>query len=86
MQEELRCLGAANLAAGRRHGLMSPAVKRILKKEAGEGKRFSVTLELVQGHGWKGELRPSGQNSGDDYSISVESLRGSWRGKIAHSR
>ena len=86
LQNELRCLGAANLAVGRRSGLMSGSVRQRLKDGLSEDGRFTVTLELVQGHGWKGELRPFVQSSGDDYKVSVDSLRGSWKGKIARSR
>lgn len=82
LQEELRCLGAANLASGRRSGLMAPSAQIRLKEGLHEGDRFTVTLELVQGHGWKGELKPAAQNPGDDYTVSVASLRGSWKGKI----
>jgi len=86
LQKELRCLGALNLAAGRRPGLMSPSIRQRLKNESSGAQRFAVTLELVQGHGWKGELNPSVQNTGDDYKVSVDSLRGSWKGKIAPRR
>lgn len=86
LQNELRCLGAANLALGRRQGLMSNSVRRRLKTMLDGAERFTVTLELVQGHGWKGELRPSVQSSGDDYKVSVDSLRGSWKGNIARRR
>ena len=86
LQNELRCLGAANLALGRRQGLMSSSVRQRLKDSVSVDERFTVTLELVQGHGWKGELRPSSQSSGDDYKISADSLRGSWKGNIARRR
>lgn len=79
LQRELQHLGAANIALGRRAGLMSPRVRHRLSGSDGESRRFSVTLELVNGHGWKGELRPSGQNNSDEYKVSVDTLRGSWR-------
>lgn len=77
LQAELQQLGAGNIAAGRRRGLMSPQVQPLLE-QAGKGKsRFPVTLELVNGHGWKGELRPNIQNTGDEFRISADTLRGS---------
>jgi malonyl-CoA O-methyltransferase len=82
LQHELQRLGGANVANGRRFGLMSPSVRKALTTAAGTG-RFPVTLELVQGHGWKGELRPAGVPADNDYRVSVESLRGSWNRKIS---
>ncbi|MFK7855790.1 MAG: methyltransferase domain-containing protein [Granulosicoccus sp.] len=86
LQEELRFVGAANLAMGRRQGLMSRAVRCRLQEAVTAGARFSVTLELVQGHGWKGELTPTLQSSDDGYKVSVDSLRGSWKGNFARRR
>lgn len=83
LQNELRCVGAGNIAAGRRMGLMAPDVRRVLKARTPETGRFVVSLELVHGHGWKGELHPSGQNTDSEYKIPVDSLKGSWRSKIA---
>lgn len=83
LQHELRALGAANIAAGRRMGLMSPSVRHSLSAKVEDAARFKVSLELVHGHGWKGELHPSGQNSDSEYKIPVDSLRGSWSSKIA---
>lgn len=83
LQIELRALGAANIAAGRRMGLMSPGVRCSLRAFAANTERFNVSLEVVHGHGWKGELHPSGQNSDSEYKIPVDSLRGSWSSKIA---
>jgi len=82
LQHELRAVGAGNIASGRRNGLMSPDVPRRLSADARAGGRFVVSLELIHGHGWKGELRPSGQNSDSEYKIPVDSLRGSWSSKI----
>lgn len=79
LQAELQQLGAGNIAAGRRPGLMSPQVRTQLLQAGSRGSRFPVTLELVNGHGWKGELRPAVQNSDDEYKVSVDTLRGSWR-------
>ncbi len=86
LQNELRCLGAYNIARGRRLGLMAPAVQQQLHDSTQGADRFAVTLELVQGHGWKGELQPSGKNSGDEYTVPVDSLRGSWGRKIGRAR
>jgi len=80
LQNEMRQVGAANIAVGRRVGLMSPSVRKKLRENAGSG-RFQTTLELVQGHGWKGSLIKSGQKSGDEFSVSLDSLRRSLRGE-----
>jgi len=49
---DLRAAGAVNLADGRRRGLMAASVPdRLARSVSGE---LSVTLELVQGHGWRG--------------------------------
>lgn len=77
LQAELVALGAANLAQGRRTGLMSKEVRQKLRDNIAPGKRFAVSLELVQGHGWKGELKQS-VNSAGEFSVSVDSLKGSW--------
>ncbi len=78
LQNELRELGAVNIANGRRYGLMSPSVRQALDSAAADDERFAVTLELVQGHGWKGELALPGRRTGDEYRVSADSLRGSW--------
>lgn len=80
LQSELQCLGAANVASGRRAGLMAAEVRRRLQAAVSSGERFPVTLELVQGHGWKGELQ-STANSKGEITVSVDSLRGSFRQK-----
>ncbi len=80
LQSELRNLGAANIAHGRRRGLMASGVRNKLRKNAPKG-RMTVTLELVQGHGWKGALKSAGNNSDEPYSVSVDSLRAALRGK-----
>ena len=80
LQEELRCLGAANIATGRRQGLMSNTINKRLGADFPAGQRFPVTLELVQGHGWKGELKSKKTETGD-INVSVDTLRGSWRRK-----
>ncbi len=85
LQLELRSLGAGNLATGRRKGLMAKEVNSRLNSAVPSSSRFPVTLELVQGHGWKGELKSSGDTSGD-FTISVDSLRGSWSQKMGRRR
>jgi len=82
LQEELRCLGGANLARGRRAGLMAPSVSAALRDYAAASAdaRFAVTLELVQGHAWKGDLAPTRRNAEGDVVVSIEALRdGKWR-------
>lgn len=85
LQAELQKLGAANIAAGRRAGLMGRSVGEKLMQAAPSGARFPVTLELVQGHGWKGELRSKRDESGD-IKVSVDSLRGSWSQKTGRRK
>ena len=80
LQDELFHIGSANIAEGRRRGLMAPSVRTFLRSNTDQMTRFPVTLELVQGHGWKGELQSDRfesrrNNSADEYRISVESLR-----------
>lgn len=82
LQHELRCLGASNTASGKRPGLMSPSVIASLASAAASQSRFVVSLELIQGHGWKGELRPQRKNTDAEYTVSVDKLRGSRNGKI----
>lgn len=82
LQKELRSLGASNIAGGRRMGLMAPSVLGSLDSVSETNSRFVVTLELVHGHGWKGELHPSRQNTNSEFKIPVESLRGSWSPKV----
>jgi len=79
LQDEMRHVGAANIACGRRIGLMASQMRKLLRAQA-TGQRFAVTLELVQGHGWKGSLRQNRNNSSDEFSVSVDSLRQSLRG------
>lgn len=85
IQKELRCLGAANLATGRRPGLMSHSAGVKLAANVDSGRRFPVTLELVQGHGWKGSLK-SATNASGDITISVDTLKGSWNQKIGRKK
>jgi len=74
LQAELRAVGAANLAIGRRKGLMNKRVTARLDNAAKPtGKRFATTLELVHGHGWKGDL-PTGKQTDEGYTISLDSF------------
>lgn len=86
LQNELQSLGAANIANGRRAGLMANEVKNRLNSAASPDSRFPVTLELVQGHGWKGELKKSLTNDKGESIVSVDSLRGSWSHKAGRPR
>lgn len=79
LQDEMRHVGAANLACGRRNGLMASQMRKLIRAKA-PNQRFAVTLELVQGHGWKGVLPQNRNNSSDEYSVSLDSLRQSLRG------
>ena len=87
LQEELRGIGAANVALGRRPGLMSPSVRVALRDNVGgagndaAGQRFPVTLELVQGHAWKGELAAPARGADGERFFSLESLRSSLPGR-----
>jgi len=74
LQAELRAVGASNLALGRRKGLMaSGVINRLNATAKNTNGRFATTLELVHGHGWKGDL-PSGKQTDDGYTISLDSF------------
>jgi malonyl-CoA O-methyltransferase len=73
LQSELRAVGASNLAIGRRKGLMSGVIKRLDAAANKTDGRFLTTLELVHGHGWKGEL-PTGKQTDEGYTISLDSF------------
>ncbi len=64
LEQELRGVGAVNLAEGRRRGLTGRAARTRLQAQVDAGARFPVTLELVQGHGWK--VRRGSSQSGPD--------------------
>lgn len=81
LQNELHGLGAANLAPGRRPGLMNASVRTALRSAAAAGQRFAVTLELVQGHGWKGEAASSALAADGSYRVSLESVGGRRRNR-----
>lgn len=78
LQNEMQHLGAGNIAVGRRAGLMSAGVRKKLRDNVHPG-RFEVTLELVHGHAWKGELSKQRKNTNDEVSVSLDSLRRSLR-------
>ncbi|MBX2879782.1 MAG: methyltransferase domain-containing protein [Granulosicoccus sp.] len=80
LQSELRHLGAANIAQGRRKGLMSPRVQDLLAQTDLSGSSaFDVTFELLHGHGWKTQVPLAGRVSDSEYRVSADSLRGSWK-------
>lgn len=81
LELELRSVGASNVAVGRRPGLMSGSAQQSLHRLASRQKRFVVSLELVQGHGWKGLSGPFRHNNDGEYSIPVSSIRGSRAGR-----
>ena len=82
---ELRALGAVNHAQGRRRGLMASSIPSRLRRQAADG-AVEITLELVQGHAWKGELPPQGAGKSDatavsEFPISLANLRRGLRKK-----
>lgn len=81
LDRELRGTGAVNLAVGRRHGLTAPSVRQRLSELAAEvsapSGRFPVTLELVQGHGWKGQALPGANSRGTEQTIPLEQVMNS---------
>lgn len=74
LEGELRAVGAVNLARGRRRGLMAPSVRERLISMAETSARFPVTLELVQGHGWKVPPKPRAASHGIEQSIPLEQV------------
>lgn len=77
-EEELRALGAINLSLLRQKGLQTPHRHQRVLKGAGSD-RFSVTLELVQGHAWKGDLPTQAKTESGSTAISFEAFRRSLR-------
>ena len=75
LQTELRALGAGNVASGRRHGLMAPSVRTLLKASSEVGTRFSVTFELVHGHAWKGQTGRQSRGAGGEVRVDLDELR-----------
>lgn len=74
-EEELRALGAANLAIGRRRGLIGTDLRKAIRRGLPRSERFHVTLELVQGHAWKAEQTDSATEAGGDFVISLDRVR-----------
>lgn len=77
-EQELRAIGASNLSARRKRGLLTPSRKKEISQAAG-AKRFVVTLELVQGHAWKGDLPTQSVTQSGNTAISISALRQSLR-------
>lgn len=81
LETELRNTGTVNVSQQRRRGLMHPQVRNNTRRapqgrsESGDESRFSVTLELVQGHAWKSELAVGRQTPDGEYRISMDSFR-----------
>ena len=72
---ELRANGLANIAAGRRRGLMARDVMQRLEGLSGK-QRFDVTFELVQGHGWKKPVqRQQRPNDHNEVTIPADSIK-----------
>ena len=72
---ELRANGLANIAAGRRRGLMARDVMQRLEGLCGK-QRFDVTFELVQGHGWKKPVqRRQKPNDYNEVTIPADSIK-----------
>ena len=78
---ELRGSGAVNVAPGRRRGLMSPAAsEKLLNATPGP---VEITLELVQGHGWKPDSdagKGRNNNPSGEFTFSLEQMRKSIKG------
>lgn len=85
---ELRGVGCSNLARGRRRGLMASNTPRRLQEALEEkSDMLSMTLELIQGHGWKRmDVQESehglaamagshGESVVGTYSVSSDALR-----------
>jgi len=76
LEDELQAFGLVNTAYGRRRGLLTP---NAMQRVRDVGSRFSVGLELVHGHAWKGELSPGRNSSNDEFRFPVSELQGSWK-------
>lgn len=77
LMRELTESGATNVAYGRRRGLSTKACLQTLRdavrKEPQSG-ALPVSVEVVYGHAWAGELRRP-QRAGDEIRIPVSSLK-----------
>jgi len=76
LEAELQAFGLVNVASGRRRGLITP---RLASRVREQSMRFSVGLELVHGHAWKGELNSNRHSYDDEFKFPVDELRGSWK-------
>lgn len=77
-ENELRATGAVNLSIDRPRGLLSPT-RRSLILERATSERFAVTLEIVQGHAWKGDLPAQSETEPGSTAISFSAFRQSLR-------
>lgn len=75
LEQELRCTGAVNVAFGRRRGLMGSSLRTRVQAEVKSAGRFPVSLELVQGHAWKGESKKVTQPENNEYRVSIDQIR-----------
>jgi len=80
LEVEMQALGAANLAMGRRRGLMNDSVRKELQKAAGTADRFRVTLELIQGHAWKESAGIGDNRQNDEFVFSLDQMKQQIRG------
>ncbi len=77
---DMRAAGAFGLAAGRRRGLMASSIAKRLGRV--KGGAIDVTIEHVQGHGWKstGQIKREISGNNEEIRIPVSAIgRGSSR-------
>lgn len=80
LRNELWCTGVINRLNTRLPQGLFAGESRTSSRSAADSP-ISITLELVQGHGWKGEL-PAAQHSADGtYQVSFDTLRRELRRK-----
>jgi len=72
-EADLRATGAVNLSLYRRRGLLAPS--RLENIRSCPDVRFKVTLELVHGHAWRGQLPTQQTSNAGATVISADSLR-----------
>lgn len=61
LMRELKASGSGNIAAGRRRGLMGRSSEQALRRHGASSMRngvLSISVEVVYGQAWAGELRP----------------------------
>lgn len=66
---DMRAAGAFGLATGRRRGLMASSISSRLHELCSGG--LDVTIEHVQGHGWKSNKPPSGEFDPENGEITI---------------